>query len=168
MRCNACKSENIDEVTFTTGGPQRYTCRDCGEEWLVFGAAYAQSPEDVKARLQATVATDWRAEVWYAPPSHAEFSAMLSVMAGRATPEEAAIAQVVRERFGQFTPSEPALAVPPLDAEPHPYSMADAVDAFRWAAAFRERITLALEVEVRDRQTAERLAAAVVRALEEG
>jgi hypothetical protein len=36
------------------------------------------------------------------------------------------------------------------------------------AARIRERITLALAAEVRDRQTAERLADAVVKAMEEG
>jgi hypothetical protein len=48
----------------------------------------------------------------------------------------------------------------------YPYSMADAMEAFRWAAAFRERIVAALEAETGDRATAERLAGVVVRALE--
>jgi hypothetical protein len=45
---------------------------------------------------------------------------------------------------------------------------ADNVGMLRAAAAFRERITLALEAEIGDRDAAERLAGVVVRALEGG
>jgi hypothetical protein len=63
------------------------------------------------------------------------------------------------------------VTAPPLNGE-YKVSIADIdtspIAIFRLAAEARERIALALEAEIGDRATAERLAGVVVRALEEG